>query len=614
MKNLTTKLFLVLTLLFFSNLSLAQTGWIQQNSGTNQDIRSLCFINSQTGWVVGFGGIIKKTTDGGNYWTSQYSGTSHGLITVLFIDNNTGWAAGGNQTDHITFICKTTNGGQNWFTQFFSTSVGIVFRLFFLNSNTGWAACGIGNVLKTTDGGQSWSITYVNNYVDLVHCVFVNQNTGWTIGEDGIIKKTTNGGSIWVTQPCNTTQNLQGLFMFNANTGFITSCVGELFKTTNSGLNWISIPTGSSQWLNSIYFIDNNTGWIVGGAYNGGNSQILKTIDGGNNWTFQNSPTSVWLGDVTFIDPNTGWAVGRSGVIIKTTNGGASTPLPPVLTSPPNNSVNISVTPTLTWNTSQGAETYHVQISTVANFYVITDSATVSSPQYQVPTGKLMNGYTYFWRVNASNPAGTSGWSSTWSFSTGIYPPAPVLISPPNGFIGTPTTPTLVWDSLQNIISYRIEISRIPNFLNIVDSSTVFINQYIVPPGILFDNITYFWRVNASNSFGSGPWSEVWSFTPQPTGINPIAGEIPTSFNLFQNYPNPFNPSTNIKFDIPKSSYVKIIVYNNLGKEVAKLVDKKLSAGSYEVNWNTMNYASGIYYYRIGAEEFTNVKKMLLIK
>jgi len=615
-------IYLSIIVIFLANLYIytnqlnAQTGWVTQNSSTSEILRGVYFVNSQTGWAVGHGGAIVKTTNGGTNWFPQNSGTSLGLISVKFINEFTGWAVGGHEYNYTNIILKTTNGGQSWFTQYYSTSIGIAHELFFINSNTGWVVCAgdNGKVLKTMNGGQNWTELYTGVNTSITSCFFLNQNVGWVIGDYGAIFKTTNSGNSWVMQYSNTTYGLLGLFMLNSNTGHITGLNGVYFKTTNGGLNWISKVSGYTLRMSTVYFVDVNTGWMLGGTYPGGDTQILKTINGGDNWVSQTLPTTAWLDDIVFVNSNTGWSVGNYGSIIKTTNGGASIPLPPVLTYPPNNAVNITVIPTLLWNTSQGAETYHVQISTVANFYVITDSATVSSPQYQVPTGKLINGYTYFWRVNASNPAGTSGWSSTWSFSTGIYPPAPVLISPPNGFIGTPTTPTLIWDSLQNINYYRIEISRIPNFLIIVDSATTVQSQYTVPPGLLFDNITYFWRVNASNSLGTGPWSEVWSFTPQPSGINPIVGEIPTSFNLFQNYPNPFNPKTNIKFDIPKTSNVKIIIYDNLGKVIEELVDKRLSAGSYEVDWNAIGFTSGIYFYRIETDDYVNTKKMVLIK
>lgn len=619
MKNLITKLTLVLPLLFlFSISSHAQYGWIQQTSPTSDPLGGVYFIDENTGFAVdAWYGKILKTTNGGTIWSIHFSFFS-GLSKLCFLNHDSGTIVGA--SGNILF---TTDGGNNWIIKSSGTNANLN-RIRFVKNNMGYTSTGFivggnGVVLKTTNSGYNWfsQNSSTNHYLYSVY--FTDMNTGYIVGQVGYqsgqstVLKTTNGGTTWLNISPGIFNSLIDVCFINSNTGVVVGGNGYwnngiILKTTDGGNSWVTVLTNSSA-IHGICKLNNNVLTAVGN-----NGLILRSTDTGSTWSIQNTPTSFLLMDVNFINVNTGWAVGHGGVILKTTTGGASIPSPPVLTSPPHNSVNISVTPTLTWNTSQGAETYHVQISTVANFYVITDSATVSSPQYQVPTGKLMNGYTYFWRVNASNPAGTSAWSSTWSFSTGIYPPAPVLISPPNGFIGTPTTPTLVWDSLQNIISYRIEISRIPNFLNIVDSSTVFINQYIVPPEILFDNITYFWRVNASNSFGSGPWSEVWSFTPQPSGINPIAGEIPTSFNLFQNYPNPFNPSTNIKFDIPKSSYVKITVYDNLGKEVAKLVDKKLSAGSYEVNWIAKNYASGIYYYRIGAEEFTNVKKMLLIK
>jgi len=98
------------------------------------------------------------------------------------------------------------------------------------------------------------------------------------------------------------------------------------------------------------------------------------------------------------------------------------------------------------------------------------------------------------------------------------------------------------------------------------------------------------------------------------TGSKNLSGEIPVKYNLYQNYPNPFNPNTNIKFEIPRSSLVKLIVYDILGKEIATLVNDKLNSGSYEVDWDALGYSSGVYFYRINAGEYVDVKKMLLIK
>ena len=98
------------------------------------------------------------------------------------------------------------------------------------------------------------------------------------------------------------------------------------------------------------------------------------------------------------------------------------------------------------------------------------------------------------------------------------------------------------------------------------------------------------------------------------TFVNQISSEIPERFSLYQNYPNPFNPTTNIKFDIQKTSATKLIVYDALGREVATLVNEKLKAGSYQVDWDGSNYTSGVYFYKLTAGDFVEVKKMLLVK
>jgi hypothetical protein len=101
---------------------------------------------------------------------------------------------------------------------------------------------------------------------------------------------------------------------------------------------------------------------------------------------------------------------------------------------------------------------------------------------------------------------------------------------------------------------------------------------------------------------------------PSWVGIENISSEIPAGYTLSQNYPNPFNPSTKIRFDIAKSDFVKLAVYNSLGQKVSDLVNKELSAGSYEVTWTADNLAGGIYFYRIETGSFTETKKMVVVK
>jgi len=97
-------------------------------------------------------------------------------------------------------------------------------------------------------------------------------------------------------------------------------------------------------------------------------------------------------------------------------------------------------------------------------------------------------------------------------------------------------------------------------------------------------------------------------------GINPVVTTVPAVFNLSQNYPNPFNPVTQIKFDIAKQGLTKLIIYDVLGREITTLVNEVKSPGSYIVDFDASSLASGIYFYRLTAEDFNAVKKMILIK
>lgn len=89
---------------------------------------------------------------------------------------------------------------------------------------------------------------------------------------------------------------------------------------------------------------------------------------------------------------------------------------------------------------------------------------------------------------------------------------------------------------------------------------------------------------------------------------------IPKSFQLQQNYPNPFNPSSIIRYDIPRTSFVKISVYDILGREVRVLVNEEKGPGQYNVVFNAKNLASGVYFYAIRTADFNQIKKMILMK
>jgi hypothetical protein len=114
-----------------------------------------------------------------------------------------------------------------------------------------------------------------------------------------------------------------------------------------------------------------------------------------------------------------------------------------------------------------------------------------------------------------------------------------------------------------------------------------------------------------AGSYGRSIWSREAS-GDDPTGIT--SNEIPAKFSLSQNYPNPFNPTTTIKYSLPKLSIVKLLVYDINGKLVSELVNAEQPAGEYEISFNGNEIASGIYFYKIDAGGFAEVKKMMLVK
>jgi len=110
----------------------------------------------------------------------------------------------------------------------------------------------------------------------------------------------------------------------------------------------------------------------------------------------------------------------------------------------------------------------------------------------------------------------------------------------------------------------------------------------------------------------------------QTVGVQPTGNYIPKEYSLKQNYPNPFNPNTRIKFDVAPplglpltggdAEGVRLVIYDILGREVETLVNQQLQPGTYEVQWNATAYPSGTYFYRLTAANYTEVKKMILLK
>jgi hypothetical protein len=299
-------------------------------------------------------------------------------------------------------------------------------------------------------------------------------------------------------------------------------------------------------------------------------------------------------------------------------------PIPgmPILIVPPNNSVNVPTTQTFRWSKATDLTTrlsisnywFEMVSDTVTNANLLRDSTLTDTSR--VVTGMLTS-TSYYWRVKAKNQVGWGSFTNRFKFTTvPPIPASPTLIAPANNSTGQSLTPQLDWSTVTGTAGYRVQVSVDSNFAaTAFDSSNVIRDSIIIPVGRLINNTKYYWRVNATNAGGTGPWSPVWNFRTSLLGVSNLPGELPKVFRLYTNYPNPFNPTTKIRFDIPNATQVSLQIYNVLGELVTEILNNgSLSAGAYDVEWNGSNYASGIYYYRITAGSFNDVKKMVLIK
>ena len=96
--------------------------------------------------------------------------------------------------------------------------------------------------------------------------------------------------------------------------------------------------------------------------------------------------------------------------------------------------------------------------------------------------------------------------------------------------------------------------------------------------------------------------------------VDERTSEIPQKFSLEQNYPNPFNPSTKISYSIPQKSFVTIKVFDLLGSEISQLINEEKETGRYELDFNAVDLSSGVYFYKIEVGDFSEIKKMVLLR
>ncbi|MGA2669658.1 MAG: YCF48-related protein [Ignavibacteria bacterium] len=308
----------------FSSICYAQ--WVAQTNPSSNNLLDVSFINRNTGWACGDGGVIIKTTNAGTNWELQNSGvTDKNLFGIHAIDSQYVYCVGWFET-----ILKTTNGGTNWIIIRNGPwgQGASFFGLYFLNRNIGWMLKNF-YILRTTDGCNTFDST-LSIFSYLRDIYFKDDLTGILCGDGSLIMKSTDGGVVWnqITIPQTTTES-PDFFKesFVGNTGWVvgrgTNTPGlgpNVWTTTNFGTNWDTIgrvpyPYEAENYC--VYFSGLSTGWC-GGSY----GYLFKTPNGGFNWYQQVVPSNYFRRSMWFYNDSIGWAVGGAGQILYTTTSG----------------------------------------------------------------------------------------------------------------------------------------------------------------------------------------------------------------------------------------------------------------------------------------------------
>jgi hypothetical protein len=400
--------------------------------------------------------------------------------------------------------------------------------------------------------------------------------------------------------------------------------------------------------ITSAFFTDNN-GYIPVTTIEPGRGYWVKVNDVGDITLDVNSIASSPLASVQDYPPSM-----------------PGTPPRPTLSSPADGSTGQSILPTLSWTSSTGALSYRMQISTDPNFYTsASDQQYLAGTSTQPPA--LQYATKYYWHVNASDGDLAGAWSARQSFTT--VPPDPPSSLTWTAFLGNDQVrhPRLSWTASAGAQDYQVfgyncrprngdtegptlavvgdfasggyqpdspapagcgeyfDCEGIPELKGTVmngtsfDDPTVSVWSYSLDdpcPGS-FD----FYFVQARRSgLSSGPSPKVvisdgltgdWK-----TGKRNTNGErqIPNVTSLSANYPNPFNPKTTFQYALHRDGYVTLRIYNALGQLVSRVIDEAQSAGYKTAEFDASLLPSGIYFYRLQAGNFSDVKKMALMK
>jgi photosystem II stability/assembly factor-like uncharacterized protein len=396
----------------------------------------------------------------------------------------------------------------------------------------------------------------------------------------------------WAAQTSGTTQTLYSVKAVNDNVVWVAGAAATVRKTTNGGTTWTDGNPNPGVINGAIYAIDAldaNTAWCTTSP---SATFIYRTTNGGTNWTQVFTQTGGFINGIAFIDANTGFAegdpVGARWSLWKSTNGGANWDSTGMYLPQAGSEAG--------WNNSVFAMGNNLWFGT-GNTRVYHSTNFGANWTFGATTG-LVNSYNIHFNSPMLGLAGgttilktTDGGATYSSLGT---PPGTGNINGIEGFANDfwYCRGTGIFRSTNGGANWT-QVHTPTGTQNDLDFPS--------PSGCLTG-----WSV--------GTGGNIAKMSGTPVGISGNNNQIPNVYRLEQNYPNPFNPVTTISFSLPKSGFVELKVYDILGREVAVLVNEFKQTGNHSMDFDASGLASGIYLYTIKSGDFTDTKKMALIK
>jgi hypothetical protein len=294
-----------------------------------------------------------------------------------------------------------------------------------------------------------------------------------------------------------------------------------------------------------------------------------------------------------------------------------SSPTPVTLLYPPSLANDLPTSFELRWSVSQTGSRSEVQVTSAssASDIVFALNTPHSSAWFDAPVAEA----GHVWRVRVLGAGGVSSWTQWSAFSVGSAGPLAVtLIEPADAATDIPIETMFSWSPASDASHFRLQVAATSDFSTLVSDIDSLIGTSYTLTGLSNEHL-YFWRVAGVSGSGSETFSQPNSFTtviasPQAVGISIEPDGLPLTFDLTQNYPNPFNRSTTIRYDLPASTRVSLIVFDIRGRKVATLVDSIKPAGRHLAVFNALTRPSGLYLYHLTAAKFAHTRTMTLLR